>query len=432
MKIKIYLSLLALALLINSFGQKPTFELTFTAVDNTSYIQLDSIKVINGTQGGDTVLFWPDTVLLLDYQVGITKISNGEENLHLFQNYPNPVKDQSILTLYLPEKGKVNLMISDILGRQVINTEKVLERGYHTFRFTPEGGEIYFFTAYWNGTCSSIKILAPGKGSGLSGSLEYTGSKITEPQLKRIVATQNFSFSPGDKLRYTGYANGLQSGMLDAPETNKTYTFQFAYNIPCPGTPTVTYEGQVYNTVQIFSQCWMKENLNVGIMIPGTEEMENNGVIEKYCYDNNPFNCGTYGGMYQWDEMMNYTTQAGEQGICPPNNGWHIPDDEEWDILMLTLGGIDVAGGKMKETGTTHWTTPNTGATNESGFSALPGGYHSSNDLFGHIGTKAYFWSSTDINSNNAWYRWLNHFNALIMRDGYFKYFGFSVRCLRY
>ena len=201
MKAKIFLSILALALMVNAFGQKPTLELTFTAIDSAAYVQLDSIKVMNRTQGGDTVLYWPDTVLNLFY-VGIDEFNKEGEALHLFPNYPNPVKDQTTISLYLPEKGKVTLVITDILGRQVINTEKVLERGYHSFRFTPGSGELFLFTAFWKGTSSSIKILTFGNVSGLTSSLEYTGSKMAGPQFKRIEATRNFSFSPGDELLY--------------------------------------------------------------------------------------------------------------------------------------------------------------------------------------------------------------------------------------
>jgi len=100
-------------------------------------------------------------------------------------------------------------------------------------------------------------------------------------------------------------------------------------------------------------------------MINGTEGMSNNWLIEKYCYDNNSDNCDEYGGLYQWNEMMEYTTTPGVQGICP--TGWHLPTINEWTLLVDYLGGMTVAGGKMKETGTVHWRTPNIGATNESG-----------------------------------------------------------------
>jgi uncharacterized protein (TIGR02145 family) len=386
-----------------------------------------------------TALYWPDTVLVLEYQVGITEINNKGENLQVFQNYPNPVKDQTTLTLYLPEKGKVNLVITDILGRQVINTERLLDRGYHSFRFAPGSGEVFFFTAYWKLTSGSIKILTHGNGSVLTSSLEYTGSKITEAQFKRIEATQNFSFSLGDELLYIGYANTLQSGMLDVPETGVDYTFQFATNIPCPGTPTVTYEGQVYNTIQIFSQCWLKENLNVGTMIPGTQEMEDNGVMEKYCYDNDLSNCDTYGGLYLWDEMMQYTTTQGVQGICPP--GWHIPTDEEWKVLEGTVDsqypvgdpewdgiwyrGYD-AGKRLKFT--TGWQS-NTG-TDTFGFSALPGSCRFNNGSFNNFGYYGFSWSATESGSVNAWNRGLFCSSDKVGRGNYGKLYGFSVRCI--
>ena len=441
MKTKILLSILAFALMVSAFGQKPTLELTFTAIDSAAYVQLDSIKVMNRTQGGDTVLYWPDTVLNLFY-VGIDEFNKEGEALHLFQNYPNPVKDQTTLTLYLPEKGKVTLVITDILGRQVFNTEKVLERGCHSFRFTPGSGDIFFFTAYWRATSRSIKILTFGNGSGITSSFEYTGSKITEPQFKRIEATRNFSFSPGDELLYIGHANGLQSGMLNAPETSETYTFQFATNIPCPGTPTVTYEGQVYNTIQIFSQCWLKENLNVGTMIPGEMGMSNDGVIEKYCYNNEPDSCTKYGGLYQWNEMMQYTTQQGTQGICQPD--WHLPTDEEWKVLegavdsQYGIGdpewdiswvyrGFD-AGTNLKTTSGWYGTGNGTGLY---GFSALPGGYRLINGNLFNIGYFGYWWTSSEYTGFTSWYRYLSYFSPEVSLSLQYKGSGFSVRCLR-
>ncbi len=438
---KIYfLSILALGLIVSAFGQKPSLELTFTAIDSAAYVQLGSIKVMNRTQGCDTVLYWPDTVIVLDYQVEIAEINNKEENLQVFQNYPNPVKDQTTITLYVPEKDKVGVIISDMLGRKVINIERILDRGYHSFRFTPGSEEIFFYTAYWKASSNSIKILTSGNGSVLTSSLEYIGSGMVEPQFKTIKVIQNFSFSLGDKLLYIGYANTLQSGMLDVPETSVDYTFQFATNIPCLGTPTVTYEGQVYNTIQIFSQCWLKENLNVGTMIPGSQEMEDNGVMEKYCYDNYLSNCDNYGGLYLWDEMMQYTTTQGVQGICPP--GWHIPTDEEWKVLEGTVDsqypvgdpewdgiwyrGYD-AGKRLKFT--TGWQS-NTG-TDTFGFSALPGSCRFTNGSFSNLGYYGFWWSDTESGSANAWNRGLFCSSDKVGRSSYGKLYGFSVRCVR-
>lgn len=442
MKTKIFLLPALLIVMASAYGQKPAIELTFTAVDSASFVQLDSIKVMNRTRGGDTVLYYPDTVLVLEYQVGIHDIDNNKEGLRVFQNYPNPVIDQTTITLYVPEKDKVDLTITDILGRHVIHTRRVLDRGYHSFRYTPGYGNMFFFTAQWKGHSSTIKIMHSASDSYLAGSLEYIGSDNTAPQLKTTLAVQSFSFSLGDTLLYIGYADTLQSGMLDAPEASETFTFQFATNIPCPGTPTVTYEGQTYNTIQIFSQCWLKENLNVGTMIPGIQEMADNGVIEKYCYNNEVDSCTKYGGLYQWDEIMQYIPIQGVQGICPP--GWHIPADEEWKVLEGSVDsqygigdliwddnsyrGLD-AGLNLKST--SEWNSGGNGI-DLFGFSGLPGGTRHSDGDFYTVTFNGNWWTATDDDFNYAWQRGLASYLPGVGR-GFcpWKTFGFSVRCLK-
>ncbi|MCX6272816.1 MAG: hypothetical protein NTU44_16685 [Bacteroidetes bacterium] len=188
-------------------------------------------------------------------------------------------------------------------------------------------------------------------------------------------------------------------------------------------------DNQVYPTIQIGAQCWMKKNLNVGTMIPGANSQTNNSIIEKYCYDDNATNCAIYGGLYQWDELMQYTTTEGAQGICP--TGWHIPSDAEWTIQTNYLGGESVAGGKMKETGTTHWLSPNTSATNLSGFTALGAGYRNDGGDFSNLAYNAVFWSSTEFPTTIGFGRNLGNDRANVYRLGYYKIKGLSLRCTR-
>ncbi len=204
---------------------------------------------------------------------------------------------------------------------------------------------------------------------------------------------------------------------------------------PCEGTPTVSYGGQIYNTVAIGSQCWFKENLNIGTRINGSAEQTDNSTIEKYCYnDLDWLGCGFYGGLYQWKEMMQYATSPGVQGICP--SGWHIPTDAEWTIAIAFLGGADVAGGKMKATGTREaftgwWYSPNTGATNESGFTAVPGGIRYYFGTFDALGYGGIWWSSSESNTIGAWFRSINYDYNDVGRNARPKDEGFSVRCVR-
>jgi uncharacterized protein (TIGR02145 family) len=188
------------------------------------------------------------------------------------------------------------------------------------------------------------------------------------------------------------------------------------------------YEGQNYSTVQIGSQCWMAENLNVGNPLFSGEFPSNNDTIEKYCYGFNPSNCTTYGGLYRWDEAMDYINTDGTQGICPV--GWHIPTKVESDNLIDFLGGNYLAGGEMKETGNTYW-DDNVGATNESGFSSRGGGFNSSGSNFNYLKIYGQFWTSTDagggqsyalVNINESVYGWTSQ---------YLKTYSNSIRCIK-
>ena len=442
MKARIFFSVIALFDLIIATGQNQSIDLTFTGVNNLAHAQLDSIKVINRYQSGDTVLYWPDTVLSL-YYTGITAIPKEENAFRVFQNYPNPVSDQTTISLYVPEKDIVSIIITDILGMVIIKTDRLLGKGNHSFRFTPGNGSAFFFIAEYKGNCCSIKILKTASSFSPVSLLCYIEREVHISQLKAEKNIQSFPFTLGNELLYIGYVNGLQSGIVDNPLVNKTYSFQFATNIPCPGTPTVSYAGQVYNTIQIFSQCWLKENLNVGTMIDVAQSMTDNNVIEKYCYNNKQDSCVKYGGLYQWDESMQYTLEQRVQGICPA--GWHLPTNEEWKILEGAIDSLYGIGDTIWDVNyfrgynvatniktTTGWNYNGNG-TDLFGFSGLPGGcrFESSPNYYGYtsIGADSYWWSSTG-NYSGAWCRWIVGYNPSAYSYRYAKEYAFSVRCI--
>jgi uncharacterized protein (TIGR02145 family) len=155
------------------------------------------------------------------------------------------------------------------------------------------------------------------------------------------------------------------------------------------GTGTVTdQDGNVYPIVQIGNQWWMAASLNA------TTDPEGNSILG-YCYDNNEENCQVYGRLYTWTAAMNGSKEEGARGICPV--GWHLPSDAEWTILFDFLGGVEVAGGKLKAIGTTLWQAPNEAATDEVGFTGLPaGGYMPAHNLYEGQGIGVHFWSSTE------------------------------------
>ena len=201
-----------------------------------------------------------------------------------------------------------------------------------------------------------------------------------------------------------------------------SFTTQSGGGTPCPGTPTVTYSGKTYNTVQVGAQCWLRENLDVGTRIDGTEDQTNNGNIEKYCFDDSPSNCNAYGGLYQWDEAMQYLSAQGAPGICPP--GWHLPTLAEFEALGSAVGSD---GNALKAIGQG---TGGGAGTNTSGFSALLAGNRYDNGSFSSLGF-GFFWSSMQYDAGSAYYLLLVDEDAGIRSNSHGKAAGFSVRCLK-
>lgn len=194
---------------------------------------------------------------------------------------------------------------------------------------------------------------------------------------------------------------------------------------------TVTdIDGNIYHTVKIGTQVWMSENLKVtkyrnGDPIPNVIDGTawHNLSSGAYChYDNDSNNSTTYGNLYNWYAVHD------SRNITP--KGWHIPTDAEWTTLTDYLGGEEVAGAKLKETGGTHWESPNSGATNMSGFNALPGGDCNDYIEFFSIRRYGHWWSSTKFDATSVWIRDLCFDEIYVIKNIGGIRGGFSVRCI--
>jgi uncharacterized protein (TIGR02145 family) len=181
----------------------------------------------------------------------------------------------------------------------------------------------------------------------------------------------------------------------------------------------------------------MAENLNVGTRIDGVNNQTDNGTIEKYCYNDDVTNCDVYGGLYQWDEMMEYATNEVVQGICP--NGWHLPTDNEWKTMEMTLGMTQIEADDTGHRGTdqglqmksTSGWNNNGNGTNTSGFNVLPGGDRHRSGSFYNLSYYGFIWSSSEYSGLSSWYRLLLFDNGQVGRGTSYKADGFSVRCLK-
>lgn len=200
------------------------------------------------------------------------------------------------------------------------------------------------------------------------------------------------------------------------------------------GKGTLTdIEGNIYNTIIIGTQTWMAENLKTiqysnGDIIETTDPstLDIHGYINpkfQWTYDGNENNAAIYGRLYTWYAVDD------NRNICP--NGWHVPDDNEWNVLTTYLGGDQVAGDKMKETSTTHWVAPNSQATNASGFTALPAGHRDFEGSFEHLGIHGVWWSATGYSSNIAFMRQLYSSYGNLFSDKSNKMEAYSVRCIK-
>lgn len=188
-------------------------------------------------------------------------------------------------------------------------------------------------------------------------------------------------------------------------------------------------DGHQYQTVKIGDQIWMAENLNYGTLIKSKYDQTNNNIVEKYIYKNNENRYHKYGGLYQWDEAMNYSTREGAQGICP--DGWHIPTDAEWKTLEMALG-MSKTEADNYDAHSRHGANQGTQvrAGGSSGFEVLFSGWRYK-DSFHSLGITADFWSSSQYDSSNALFRGVYEHIACVRGGSNIKTNGFCIRCLK-
>lgn len=256
------------------------------------------------------------------------------EGFELSDNYPNPFNPITRFNIKIPYRSDVKINVYNSLGQKIKEEmELTLDAGNHSVDLELDGLPNGFYIARitFNKEYSIAKKMILLYGSQhLFGSKTYpTGKSPTRSngsfiQLETVI----------DKIVTENTIIGEKT-FTNLPIMTGEYLDLGNLVIErfCPGTPTIEYESKIYNTVQIGDQCWLKENLDVGTMIQSTaggQLQTNNGIIEKYCYNNEEIYCNTYGGLYEWNETMKYSAQDGARGICPI--GWHIPTEPDYII----------------------------------------------------------------------------------------------------
>ena len=378
------------------------------------------------------------------YTIQITQTGVADDpsaapgHFRLLQNYPNPFNPSTVICYELSLPCRVTIDIYNVLGRKIKTLLDGIQSGSGQVVWdatdannqgVPAGLYIYSMKAGDVRINRKMLLIDGQQDNAPAAPVIQSGSAITG----RVALNKRMS----DKyiLRVIG------DDIAAYEQQNLEITVNTVLDITVIRTVT-DIDGNVYRTVKIGSQWWMAENLKAthyrnGDEIPNmTGDADWSNLTAGACsyYDDNANNAAVYGRLYNWYGVND------SRKIAPA--GWHVPSDEEWKELEMVLGmsqySVDSTryrgtneGGKLKETGTSHWFDPNTGATNETGFSALPGGYRLSTVGYHDIGYYTYFWSSTEGSSGQAWYRLLSYRYSKVYRLSLSMHVGFSVRCVR-
>ena len=417
---KITVLFLTIFTVIGLYSQ--SYEIDFAGTGANTVV--DSVKVENLKQGISLTLNGND-VLKLNI---VTGIFINAYDINLLQVYPNPMTDHAEIQFFVNKSSNVLVAVYDISGRSVIQSDMFLHPGMHKFRVSGLHQGMYTVRINEQNSFYTAKLISQNRLNG-EAEIDYVSSKNTQlnktktKQLKSTTSTIDMTYENGDRLKFTGMSDNYSTIITDVPSGNNTITFDF---MDCTDA-----DDNHYPVVKISTQVWMAANLkttkyNDGTAIPmvTVDTAWGNLTTPGYCwYGNDQATYGdTYGALYNWFSVDTVI-------LCP--TGWHAPTDAEWTMLTDYLGGQNLAGGKLKETGTTHWNSPNTGATNETGFTALPGGSRYSYGPFSSVGSYVSWWSATENGTNNAWYRLIYYDFSDVSRHDYGKQYGLSVRCLR-
>ncbi len=409
-------TLLLLLILAIISTQAQDIQISFVGTGASSTV--DSVKVVNVTQG-TSITIGGTEVLHLPSSQGIEPNPDASENT--LRIYPNPMNESSTIEFRATSSGTATIELFDVTGKKVAGLQNTLAVGTNSFKISGLQHGIYLVRISSKEYAYSGKLVSTNTTHSAI-SITFEGWKANSPQKFKSAEEANaISFNPGDLILFYGTSGIYITIVAIIPSQNIVITFNF---VACTDA-----DGYNYPVVQIGSQIWMAENLKStryrnGDIIPNvTGNAAWQGLSTgAWCYNNNDAdNVAIYGRLY------NFYAAIDNRNIAP--SGWHLPTKAEWAQLTASIGG-KANGGKLKETGTIHWSSPNVGATNETGFTARPG---NSRDYDGHFGVLSLgaWWNSSPANNDTIWANGLISNNSTFVVVSYLKkQLGISVRCV--
>ncbi|MBG0861140.1 MAG: T9SS type A sorting domain-containing protein [Bacteroidales bacterium] len=387
-----------------------------------------TVKVENLSQGKSMTMNGSDILHLMGVVTGIETIKDNETSKICI--YPNPMKEYARMQFVLPETSETIITLHDLSGRKIVQTRDLLSKGQHTYDIQGIEDGIYFVRINSGRYTFNGRLICTGS-QNRDAKIVYENTMAAEEKQtdsKGMYAEIVMQYTSGDLLKITAISGIYSTVIIDVPTSSKIISFNY---VACTDG-----NGNNYPVVKIGTQTWMTENLKTtkfndgtAIALVANASAWAASSTPGYCWYNNDATTykDTYGALYNW-----YVVDAASNGgknLCPA--GWHVSTDPEWTTLTNYLGGVSVAGGKLKEPGTSHWYSPNTGATNESGFTALPAGDRSSNGTFWDIELYGSWWSSTQSSTGSAWDWYVGYADNISWRYDDGKQNGFSIRCIK-
>ncbi len=405
------------------------YQISFAGTGASSIV--DSVKVENLTQCTSINLSGSD-ILHLVATLGVDNINTRIENA--FDIYPNPMTDICLIEFEATNQGNTIIELYNIIGKRILQTQEFLCKGYHSFRLSGINFGIYSLKIESDKYSYSSKIISTNSTYNSPeikhiSTIPFNDNKsadsntINIKNLKSNNSIIEMQYNTGDRLKLTGKSGNYRTVYILIPTVNQTVTFNY---VACTDA-----DNNNYAVVQIGTQIWMAENLKTtkyrnGNQIPNITDGTawNSLTTGAYCdYNNTTSNSAIYGKLYNW-----YTVNDA-RNIAPL--GWHVATNGEWFNLNNYLGGTSNSGGKLKENCNNYWLSTNVGATNESGFTALPGGYRNNDGTFGFIGSNGNWWCSTSMNSAYSYSYLIINISIYVTNNYNNKKDGFSVRCIK-
>jgi uncharacterized protein (TIGR02145 family) len=437
-----------LGISIISTAQAQNYQISFTGSGASTLV--DSVKVENLTQC-TSLDFNGSDILHLVAAVGISDLNI--ETINKMFVFPNPNRGFCLADFDATANGEAFIGLYDMTGKKISQVQDLLTKGNHTYQLSGIHSGIYVLkveseTYSYNSEITSIDEASDNieikQAEAIQQNADWHNESVKSLDGDKSIV--DMQYSTGDLLKITGKSGICRTVVMLVPSSSQTVNFNF---VACTDA-----DGNNYSVVEIGTQWWMAENLNSGIYVPITTPQVSG---TKFCMDVNGQadpDC-PMGGLYEWANLMQGSTPCNGTG-APPNdqcstpvkglcpNGWHIPSHYEWTTLEKNAGSNPNAfpydetttsllgtdeGGNLKTICTSDWWSPNTGATNLTGFTGLPGG-DAWNGVFEDYGQSGYYWTSTE-SFFMSWVHALNYSLPIVGRSAYAEESGFSCRCIK-